>query len=112
MATAPITSVLMLRDLGFTAWQYGLTIGLPCLSGLMGSVLTPRLVTRLGQHRTLLVFGVAKTLFVAPWMLLLVAPVSTPRPVSCPSVPCSGPRVVGTCASSASSWSACQSFQQ
>jgi MFS family permease len=29
MAAAPLVTVLMLRDLGFTAWQYGLVLGVP-----------------------------------------------------------------------------------
>ncbi|WP_036507169.1 MFS transporter [Nocardia aobensis] len=57
MATAPVVAVLMLGSLGFPAWQYGLAFGIPCLAGLLGSRLSPRLVRRYGERRILLVAG-------------------------------------------------------
>jgi MFS family permease len=53
MATAPLVAVLMLRDLGFAPWQYGLAFGAPCVGGLVGSRLSRRLAPRLGQHKLL-----------------------------------------------------------
>ncbi|SOD73211.1 predicted MFS family arabinose efflux permease [Jatrophihabitans sp. GAS493] len=50
MATEPLLAVLMLRDLGFPPWQYGLAFAAPCLGGLIGSRLAPRVVARFGQH--------------------------------------------------------------
>ncbi|SDJ31901.1 Predicted arabinose efflux permease, MFS family [Frankineae bacterium MT45] len=49
MATEPLLAVLMLRDLGFPPWQYGLAFAAPCLGGLIGSRLAPRCVARFGQ---------------------------------------------------------------
>ena len=57
MATAPLIAVLMLGRLGFKPWQYGLAFGLPCIGGLIGARLSPRLVARFGQHKVMLVAG-------------------------------------------------------
>jgi MFS family permease len=57
MATAPVIAVLMLGDLGFAPWQYGLAFGAPCVGGLIGSRLARRLVARFGQHHVMLVAG-------------------------------------------------------
>ncbi|WP_028058858.1 MFS transporter [Candidatus Solirubrobacter pratensis] len=57
MATAPVIAVLMLGDLGFAPWQYGLAFGAPCVGGLIGSRLSRRLVARAGQHRVMLAAG-------------------------------------------------------
>jgi hypothetical protein len=46
LATAPLVAVLMLGDLGFAPWQYGLAFGAPCVGGLIGSRLARRLVAR------------------------------------------------------------------
>jgi predicted MFS family arabinose efflux permease len=66
MATVPLMAVLMLRELHFGPWQYGLALGLPCLGGILGSRCTVPLTRRFGVHRILLLFGVVRT----PWMLL------------------------------------------
>ncbi|MEU6805012.1 MFS transporter [Streptomyces neyagawaensis] len=60
MATAPLLLVLMVGELGFTPWQYGLSFALPCVGGLIGSRLARRLVARYGQHRVLLATGVLR----------------------------------------------------
>ncbi|MCQ8832647.1 MFS transporter [Streptomyces malaysiensis] len=57
MATAPLLAVLMLGDLGFAPWQYALAFALPCIGGLTGSRLSPRLVARFGRHRVMLTAG-------------------------------------------------------
>jgi MFS family permease len=53
MATAPVIAVLMLGDLGFAPWQYGLAFGAPCVGGLIGSRLAHRLVARFGQYKVM-----------------------------------------------------------
>ena len=53
MATAPLLAVLMLGDLGFAPWQYALAFGAPCVGGLVGARLSPRLVARHGQETIL-----------------------------------------------------------
>ena len=57
LATAPLVAVLMLGDLGFAPWQYGLAFGAPCVGGLVGSRLSRRVVARHGRHRVMLVTG-------------------------------------------------------
>ena len=57
LATAPLLAVLMLRDLGFAPWQYGLAFAVPCLGGLAGSRLARRFVAAYGRDRVLLVAG-------------------------------------------------------
>jgi MFS family permease len=65
MGTEPLLAVLMLGQLGFTPWQYGLAFAVPCLGGLAGSRLTPRLVARFGRHNVLWTSGVLR----ACWLL-------------------------------------------
>ncbi|MEU9517194.1 MFS transporter [Streptomyces sp. NPDC048224] len=60
MATAPLLAVLMLGDLGFAPWQYGLAFAVPCAGGLVGSRLARPLVARFGEHRVLVVSGVLR----------------------------------------------------
>ncbi len=67
MAIDPLLAVLMLNQLGFTPWQYGLAFAVPCLGGLAGSRLTPRLVERFGRHPVLLTSGAVR----AGWLLAL-----------------------------------------
>jgi predicted MFS family arabinose efflux permease len=57
MAPAPLLLILMVGELGFAPWQYGLAFAVPCLGGLIGSRLSPRLVARHGTHRVLRVAG-------------------------------------------------------
>jgi MFS family permease len=63
MATAPLLAYRMLHDLGFSALEYGLGFGVPCLGGILGARLSRPLVARYGQHRILLVFGVGRVLW-------------------------------------------------
>ncbi|MFI5613416.1 MFS transporter [Amycolatopsis sp. NPDC051903] len=67
LACSPLETVLMLDDLGFRPWQYGLVIGLPCLGGVVGARLAPRLSRRFGTRRVLVWAGVART----PWLLVI-----------------------------------------
>ena len=64
MATAPLLAVLMLGDLGFTPWQYGLAFGIPCLGGLAGSRLSRPLARRFGQDRVLYYAGTLRAVWV------------------------------------------------
>jgi len=65
MATEPLLAVLLLRDLGFPPWQYGLAFAAPCVGGLIGSRLAPRVVARHGRHRVLRVVGTLRAI----WLL-------------------------------------------
>ncbi|MEV8592576.1 MFS transporter [Streptomyces sp. NPDC052012] len=68
MATSPLLIVLMVGPLGFAPWQYALAFAVPCLGGLIGSRLSPRLVARYGRHRVLRTAGALR----ACWPLGLV----------------------------------------
>uniref|UniRef100_UPI000A3132CA MFS transporter n=1 Tax=Nocardia araoensis TaxID=228600 RepID=UPI000A3132CA len=72
MATEPLLAVLMLRQLGFAPWQYGLAFAAPCVGGLIGSRLAGRVVARYGQPGVLRAVGTLR----AVWLigLALVQP--------------------------------------
>jgi MFS family permease len=57
MAPAPLLAFLMLGDLGFTPWQYGLAFAVPCTGGLVGARLAGPLVARFGQRTVLRATG-------------------------------------------------------
>ena len=61
MATEPLLAVLMLGTLKFAPWQYSLAFAVPCTGGLIGSRLSPRLVSRFGPRRVLLVAGTLRS---------------------------------------------------
>jgi MFS family permease len=63
MATEPLLAVLLLRQLGFAPWEYGLAFAAPCVGGLIGSRLAGRVVPRYGQHRVLRVAGVLRVIW-------------------------------------------------
>lgn len=57
MASEPLLAVLLLDDLGFAPWQYGLMFAAPCVGGLVGSRLARRLTARYGQYRVMRTAG-------------------------------------------------------
>src|SRR5205085_9180292 len=65
MATEPLLDVLLLRQLGFAPWQYGLAFAAPCLGGLVGSRLARPVVARYGQHRIFRTVGTLR----AVWLI-------------------------------------------
>ncbi|MGW1161889.1 MFS transporter [Streptomyces sp. NPDC002519] len=78
MATEPLLAVLLLRQLGFPPWQYGLAFAAPCLGGLIGSRLARRVVARYGRHRVFRTVGTLRAIwliglaFVRPGVVGLV----------------------------------------
>ncbi|MFD2083199.1 Major Facilitator Superfamily protein [Actinopolymorpha cephalotaxi] len=68
---APL-AVLMLGELGFPAWQYGLAFAVPCVGGLVGSRLARPLSARFGSATVLRVFGALRCVW--PLGLVLVGP--------------------------------------
>ncbi len=72
MATEPLLAVLLLGRLGYTPWQYGLALAVPCLGGLLGSRLSGRLVARYGRSRVLRGSGALRACW--PVLLVFVAP--------------------------------------
>ncbi|MCG5435829.1 MFS transporter [Micromonospora foliorum] len=69
MATEPLLAVLLLGELGFPPWQYGLAFAVPCVGGLIGSRLARRVVARHGQHRIIRVVGTLRAI----WLIGLAA---------------------------------------
>jgi predicted MFS family arabinose efflux permease len=65
MATEPLLAVLLLRNLGFAPWQYGLAFAAPCVGGFVGSRLASRVVARFGQHWVFRVVGTLR----AVWLI-------------------------------------------
>ncbi|GAA1928350.1 MFS transporter [Streptomyces durmitorensis] len=65
MATSPLLIVLMVGELGFAPWQYGLAFAAPCVGGLLGSRLARPLVGRFGRHRVLRTAGALR----ACWLI-------------------------------------------
>ncbi|MFF0312224.1 MFS transporter [Streptosporangium sp. NPDC004379] len=63
MAIDALLAVLMLGELGFAPWQYGLAFAAPAIGGLLGSRLARPLVTRFGRHRVLVVTGALRALW-------------------------------------------------
>ncbi|MGW5172337.1 MFS transporter [Streptomyces nodosus] len=78
MATEPLLAVLLLRQLGFAPWQYGLAFAAPCLGGLIGSRLARRVVARYGRHTVFRTVGTLRVVwliglaFVRPGVVGLV----------------------------------------
>ncbi|MFJ9841293.1 MFS transporter [Kitasatospora sp. NPDC101155] len=68
MATEPLLAVLLLGQLGFAPWQYGLAFAAPCLGGLIGSRLARRVVARYGRDRVFRTVGTLR----AVWLIGLV----------------------------------------
>ncbi|MFE5740991.1 MFS transporter [Streptomyces celluloflavus] len=64
MAASPVLAVLMLGRLGFAPWQYMIAFAVPCVGGLIGSRLAPRLVARFGRHRVLVTAGALRACWV------------------------------------------------
>jgi MFS family permease len=82
MATEPLLSVLMLARLGFAPWQFALAFALPCVGGLLGARLAPRLSARFGRHRAMRASGALRAIWPVglafmgrglPGMLLVIA---------------------------------------
>ena len=65
MATEPLLAVLLLRQLGFPPWQYGLAFAAPSVGGLIGSRLAGRVVVRYGRHRVFRTVGTLR----AVWLI-------------------------------------------
>jgi MFS family permease len=63
MATEPLLAVLLLRQLGFPPWQYGLAFAAPCVGGLIGSRLARRVVARFGQHGVFRTVGTLRAIW-------------------------------------------------
>ncbi len=66
MASSPLLTVLMLRELSFPPWQYGLALGVPCAGGVAGEVWVRRVRRRRGQRFALLASGLSRAVWLLP----------------------------------------------
>ncbi|MGV9679177.1 MFS transporter [Nocardia sp. NPDC003482] len=66
MMFTPLLAILMLRELHFTPWQYGLALGLPGAGGVLGSVIAGRVTAAFGDRKSLLVLGGLRALWLGP----------------------------------------------
>lgn len=67
MAASPLLTVLMLRDLGLSPWQYGVAWGVSCIGGVAGALAAGRLTARFGRRHILLATGVGRAVWL--WAL-------------------------------------------
>ncbi|MEU4312358.1 MFS transporter [Nocardia sp. NPDC024068] len=58
---SPLLALLMLRELGFAPWQYGLALGVAGAGGLLGALCAPKLAGLFGARTILLGFGTLRT---------------------------------------------------
>jgi nitrate reductase NapE component len=78
LAIQPLVAVLMLGELGFAPWEYGLAFGLPCVGGLIGARLSRPLVARLGEPTVMRAAGALR----ACWSLGLAFIVPGPAGIA------------------------------
>lgn len=64
--STPLLAVFMLTTLHLSAFEYSLALGAPSAAGLLGSILSPRIVARHGARRVLLVVGSARGFCLLP----------------------------------------------
>ncbi len=74
MATNPILALFVVRDLGLSAWEYGLVLGVPCLGGMLAGMLSYRLVRRWGRDRVLPSTGLVRVVWLLPLTAVPVGP--------------------------------------
>ncbi len=70
LATEPLLAVLMLGQLHFAPWQYGLAFAAPCVGGLIGARLARRLAARFGLHRVMITAATLSACWPA-WLALV-----------------------------------------
>ncbi|GAB3432376.1 MFS transporter [Flindersiella endophytica] len=67
MMISPLETLLLMRRLEATSWQYGLVVGLPCLAGVAGARAAAPLIRRIGVLPTLWWAAQLR----GPWMILM-----------------------------------------
>ncbi|WP_425839232.1 MFS transporter [Microbacterium sp. PA5] len=70
-AAMTVLSLLALRALGFTAYTYGLLLTVFGFASLVGAFFAPRISTRLGAGRTIIL---ARGAYPIAWLLVVAAP--------------------------------------
>ncbi|MEU4570239.1 MFS transporter [Micromonospora sp. NPDC023956] len=74
MATNPILALFIVRDLGLSAWEYGLVLGAPCLGGMLAGSLSYRLIRRWGRDLVLLGTGLVRVVWLLPLAAIPAGP--------------------------------------
>ncbi|MGY2118354.1 MFS transporter [Nocardia gipuzkoensis] len=72
LAAEPPLAVLLIGQLGFAPWQYGLAFAAPCVGGLVGARAARPLATRFGHHRVLIAAATSRACW--PLGLAFVGP--------------------------------------
>lgn len=67
MMISPLETLLLMRLLEATSWQYGLVVGLPCLAGAVSARLAAPVIGKLGVLRTLWWAAWLR----GPWLVLM-----------------------------------------
>lgn len=66
LSVGPVLALFMVRDLGLSAWEYGLVLGAPCLGGMLAGTFVHRAIARVGRDRLLLATGLLRTVWLLP----------------------------------------------
>ncbi|MGW0545390.1 MFS transporter [Streptomyces griseoincarnatus] len=66
LSVGPVLALFMVRDLGLSAWEYGLVLGVPCLGGMVAGTFVHKAIARVGRDRLLLTTGLLRTVWLLP----------------------------------------------
>lgn len=75
-AMTPILALFVIRDLGLSAWEYGLVLGVPCLGGLVAGGMAHRWIARVGRERLLVRLGLFRIVWILPLAAIPAGPVA------------------------------------
>jgi MFS family permease len=70
---ATVFAVFTLRELDLSAWAFGSALAVGGVGGFVGALVAPRLGSRLGAGRAILL---GRSLAVLPWLMLAVLPIT------------------------------------
>ena len=74
MAMSPVLALFIVRELGLSAWQYGLVLGAPCVGGIVAGWVSHRFIARHGKQRVLLATGILRTVWLLPTAAVMAGP--------------------------------------
>ncbi|WP_158607931.1 MFS transporter [Nocardia panacis] len=66
LAISPVLALFLVQELGLSAWQYGLVLGLPCAGGVLAGLLTRRILNSVPRKWLLKTAGVGRCLWLLP----------------------------------------------
>ena len=74
MAMSPVLALFIVRELGLSAWQYGLVLGAPCVGGIVAGWVSHRFIAAHGKQRLLLATGILRTVWLLPTAAVVAGP--------------------------------------